>query len=338
MEDQDELIKNNLTDYSQEESFLSNNKDNIINEDDYEEELNIIDNPIDKKNQEENKFNFNFCFNYNNVNNQFIQRGFSDMHNTHHNNESNNIPFNNNGLNNNFIQRNTFNDSIPNKIFGNNFINMNNNYINLLPNSKGQHPNDSLFNNFPFKSNYETTPNKLNNNCNYTNNINPNNYTNDSANRNAYNFFFNNTNNNSTNNKNNSSMMNYNIFDMINADSSLIFNYFNKLNLNQNSQDEYGCKNGNRLSSYYQYKLFDFNGENINLENLNYDYNKEKVQLFKDDELEKEKYNIAKTIDEESIEEKRENESFFGPHRGKNKKFLFIIISIKLLIYVNYLN
>ena len=49
---------------------------------------------------------------------------------------------------------------------------------------------------------------------------------------------------------------------------------------------------------------------------MKYDQNKEKVQLFKDDELEKEKYNIAKTIDEESIDENLENENFFGPHKG----------------------
>lgn len=119
-------------------------------------------------------------------------------------------------------------------------------------------------------------------------------------------------------------MKNYDITDIINIDSSIIMSYFQRLNSNQ---ENFNSVNGNKLSSYYQYKLFDFNGENLNFDSLSYVQNKEKIELFKEDALEKEKYNIAKTLDEESIEEKLEHENFFGPHKGK---FLISIYFINL--------
>ena len=108
---------------------------------------------------------------------------------------------------------------------------------------------------------------------------------------------------------------------MINTDPAYLMDYFHKINSFNDSFSSLYRKNSN-ASSYYQYKLFDFNGDDLNLESLSYSQNKEKVQLFKEDELEKEKYNLAKTLDEESIDEKVDDENFFGPHKGK---ILFIL-------------
>lgn len=367
--DQEEISNGNLTDYSEENPLTKEDfeklaakldqqesSEGLFEEEEQEEELSVSKANVNLNNsiqqQDANKFNFNFTYNFNNINNPYMPNipGSSDAPNKFHDFQNSGTAYNNNNSNDPNMNKFGFNSSNNNNFFGSQnsnsqlFPSFGNLSINKsFPNRDYSMLNNNNDPNFPFAggyydpfnysflnsnnnkynlNDYNSNKNNSNNSNNNFSNINPNNFPNGSANRNVYNFFSNN------NNNDNNSLMNYNIFDMINADSALIFSYFNKLNLNDDSSS-YGYKNNNRLLSYYQYKLFDFNGENINFECLNYDQNREKVQLFKEDELEKEKYNIAKTIDEESIEEKIENENFFGPHKGIFNFILFTKESFK---------
>jgi len=387
----EEILINNLTDYSEEkqvnkEAFEDYSEEIDLqefseeSEYEYKEELSSRNSIIkDSGEQQEdiNKFNFNFCYNFNNMNKPFISKmtsfaeppykslefpdansysNYSDrissnINNPRHlskvpfgnniNNSFNNAYSNNNLFANPDAKQQPFRNFFTNNNFNSSYCNKNSYAIDLAldnSNNTANYPFSGYNENYNFGLfAVNSNNNSMKNTNSNFNSINPNSFPNGSANKNVYNFFSNNYNNENNN------LMNYNIFDMINADSALIFSYFNKLNLKEDKINS-TYQNDNKLANYYQYKLFDFNGENINFACLNYDQNKEKIQLFKEDELEKEKYNIAKTIDDESIDEKLENQNFFGPHKGivffllLKKMFLFdyhVFISLLLLIIIS---
>jgi hypothetical protein len=68
--------------------------------------------------------------------------------------------------------------------------------------------------------------------------------------------------------------------------------------------------------NYFQYKLFDFNGENLEANNT-YD-NLNKIKLFIDDKEEKSKYLNSPNINLhlEYEEEGKKDENFYGPQRS----------------------
>ncbi len=91
-----------------------------------------------------------------------------------------------------------------------------------------------------------------------------------------------------------------------------MYNYYNK----QPNQET----NKQNMFNYFQYKLLDFNGENLDSESLTNYENTEKIKLFNENIDEKEKYiNLHHEITiniNESEEESKKIENFFGPQRS----------------------
>jgi hypothetical protein len=70
--------------------------------------------------------------------------------------------------------------------------------------------------------------------------------------------------------------------------------------------------------NYFQYKLFDFNGENLETSNTYENLNK--IKLFIDDKEENSKYLNSPNINihlESEEESKMKGENFYGPQRSK---------------------
>ncbi len=89
-----------------------------------------------------------------------------------------------------------------------------------------------------------------------------------------------------------------------------LFTILNKIPEDKNKKNAY---------NYYHYKLFDFNGELLNFNSFEYQ-NMNKIELFKENVKEKEKYNLVMNCNDsllESEEDNIKNENFFGPQRSK---------------------
>ena len=78
------------------------------------------------------------------------------------------------------------------------------------------------------------------------------------------------------------------------------------------------------IYNYFYYKLFDFNGESLDFNSFS-SYQNNKIELFKENIEEKEKYKLVMSCDDcsskymESEEEYNVSENYFGPQRGKNR-------------------
>ena len=91
--------------------------------------------------------------------------------------------------------------------------------------------------------------------------------------------------------------------------SQILFNNASSQNQDSNKQN---------MFNYFQYKLLDFNGENLDSTSYNNYENTEKIKLFNESSDYKENYNhheMNVNINE-SEEEGKKIENFFGPQRS----------------------
>ena len=107
----------------------------------------------------------------------------------------------------------------------------------------------------------------------------------------------------------------FNRNDRIEKSDSSLFNILNKIPSDSSKPNIY---------NYFYYKLFDFNGEALDFNTFTPSYtNLKKVELFKENIEEKEKYILARTCEDISMkylesedESFLKNENLFGPHRS----------------------
>lgn len=95
--------------------------------------------------------------------------------------------------------------------------------------------------------------------------------------------------------------------------------------INNLDKGKHNKQNSNNMSSYFYYKLFDYNGEDLSRFNQNTYKNVSKVELFKEDEEEKKKYELMKDFEcdtasymsMETEDKERFVESYIGPQKNK---------------------
>jgi hypothetical protein len=107
----------------------------------------------------------------------------------------------------------------------------------------------------------------------------------------------------------------------LNSKNDLSFDKEKSLFSILNKPNESNTNKPDMFLNYFQYKLFDFNGENLGTSNT-YD-NLHKIKLFIDNKEEKSKYLNTPQSNQNLVseEETKKYENFFGPQRS-NELFI----------------